>query len=687
MFKAISHYLYRTKELGPLGALRRIWVRTIEFLISWGQTGWYGLKASKGMSDAALLAHTEGSWKTIDDLLDQLADRPGTSFFFPHESVQNTVSHLNRDYPEYVSTILAKADAICTNNFTLLGQVFHFSGEIDWQADPVTSQRFPTWHRSRINNFLYSPQHPADPIFLWELNRHQHFITLGIAYWLTGDQRYVETFVSQIQSWIADNPIQHGIHWFYPLEISIRLIAWTAAFQFFRDSQIFRQKIGKTFLKSLWQQVDFLSQHLQNTRTDVPNNHMMAELTGLVLVGLAFPEFRSSQEWVQTGLRYLNQQAIAQTHPDGVNKEQATGYHRFVTELLLLIIARSRQGKLAPQATLENALKSMLDYVFFISSPDGSVPMWGDADFGHALGLGQNNNFWDFRPLLSAGAVLFDRSDWKYISGRFDEEAFWLLGPEGLEHWKQLDAQKPEQTSRGFPQSGLYILRDTWDKDADVACLRCGPFGLGGEGHCAHAHNDLLSFSLWINGQPLLVDSGTYTYHGEWRDHFRLTSAHNTVLIDDFEQAIPMRNFNWQHICHSKCIDFSEKSVIGELVYPNNVKFLRELTHSQKGVWEVKDEFIGEDQSHAVSWFFHFSPHLELQWDEALNCGIIRQEENPCFWIYPPKGIDVQIKSDWFSRNYGKKEANPLLLANWKGKISQNHAIFLWKFVSVKKGF
>ena len=260
----------------------------------------------------------------------------------------------------------------------------------------------------------------------------------------------------------------------------------------------------------------------------------------------------------------------AQTHPDGVNKEQATGYHRFIAELLLLIVARSRQGALPHAPILEDTLERMLDYMLFISTPAGTAPMWGDSDYGRALGLGQAKDFWDFRPILSAGAALFGRPDWKFAAGRFDEEAVWLLGAAALTLWEQLDAHPPDQTSRGFPDAGLYVIRDGWAADTDVAFFRCGPFGLGGEGHCAHAHCDLLSFVLWVHGQPLLVDSGTYMYHGPWRDHFRLTAAHNTVMIDGRDQATPTPNFNWQRIPEANCIAWTGNGVTGVLTYPTS---------------------------------------------------------------------------------------------------------------------
>ena len=651
----------------------------------WSQSLWWGWKARREMSDAALLARTTGAWRSVDALLDHLASRPASSYLLPHESPQETAAILYRNYPEYVSAVLAAADAACRNELSLLGQVFQYSHGIDWQSDPVTGWRWPLLHISRMGEYLWSPTPPADLILIWELNRHQHFITLGIAYWLTGDKRYVDAFSSQIQSWIETNPVQHGVNWYYGLEVSIRLLAWTVAFQFFRCSPEFRKKTGKAFLKSLWQQADFLSSHLQTTRSDVPNNHMMAELTGMALVGMAFPEFRTAAAWRETGLHLLHQQATVQTHPDGVNKEQATGYHRFVAELLLLIVARSRQGALPHEPILENTLERMLDYVLFTLTPVGTAPMWGDSDYGRALGMGQNKDFWDFRPILSAGAALFGRPDWKFAAGRFDEEAFWLMGSEGLDLWQQLDVCPPEQTSWAFPPAGLYAIRDAWTADTDVAFFRCGPFGLEGEGHCAHAHCDLLSVVLWVGGRPLLVDSGTYTYHGPWRDHFRLTAAHNTVMVDGREQAIPMPNFNWQQIPEAKCIDWTGKRVIAALTHSDQVEFIRELSHPRPGVWELVDKFTGHDEAHKVTWFFHFAAGLTLRWVDISESVMVEEHGKPYIVVFPPKGVYVELKSDCVSRYYGKKELNPMLQAIWEGEVPKSSINFCWKFEGVKE--
>lgn len=680
MIKFIHYFIYRSKELGAQGMLEHIWTRTTSGLVLFLKSVWWGVKSHHQLNDKEFMELLTNDWKNLDGVFAHFIDRPASTFLLPHQSPNETRSMLEKYHPQYLSNLLNTADAICRNELTLLGHDYKFPEGINWHTDPATGWHWPLHYRDRMSRFIGSTR-PVDLIIYWELNRHQHFISLGIAYWLTGKQCYLDTFLQQVSSWVESNPIRHGMNWYYPIEISIRLIAWTTAFQFFRASSEFQEVMGKRFLSSLWQQADFLRHHLQTVRTrdDIPNNHLIAELTGLIVVGTAFPEFRAAREWRETGLLLLVQQANEQVYPDGVHREQASGYHRFVAELLSLVVAWSRRGGIAHEPVLEHTLEHMLDYLLFSNTPDGTNPMWGDTDFGRTLGLGLDKDFWDFRPLLSVGAVLFKRPDWKHIAGRFDEEAYWLLGSDGLDQWEELDAIEPEARSCAFPKSGHYIIRDSWEPDSDVAFFRSGPFGLGGEGHCAHAHCDLLSFSLWVKGAPLLVDSGTYVYHGPLRDYFRLSSAHNTVLIDSMEQAVPKPNFNWNRISNASCRSWSENRVTGAITR-SGLEFSRTLDHSQFGVWLVEDVITGKGE-HTLEWSFNFAPGLDIELNDEDRILYVQKRGQLLVTLYLPDGdASFKLIGGLYSKQYCLKERIHKLHAVWKGQISDQGEIFQWCF-------
>ena len=91
---------------------------------------------------------------------------------------------------------------------------------------------------------------------------------------------------------------------------------------------------------------------------------------------------------------------------------------------------------------------------------------------------------------------------------------------------------KPSTLSTLLPDSGVAVLRDGWDRWANVMVLDFGrPVG-------GHAYPALGSFSLYLGGKPAALSPGSpqaYTdpdYRG-WMD---TTRSQNTVLIDDVDQ-------------------------------------------------------------------------------------------------------------------------------------------------------
>jgi hypothetical protein len=181
------------------------------------------------------------------------------------------------------------------------------------------------------------------------------------------------------------------------------------------------------------------------------------------------------------------------------------------------------------------------------------------------------------------------------------------------------------------------------------------------------------------------VDSGTYSYHGPLRDYFRVSTAHNTVLIDGCGQAIPMSHFNWRQVPEANCIDWTGERVTGELTYPGPVQFRRELSHPRHGLWELADTFTGKDK-HVMEWYFHFAPDLEVQLQENERILMMLKEGRPFLNVdMPRKEISYQLRDDWYSYKYGVKQRNRVLYAHWQGEINEKGVSFIWKFQLINK--
>src|ERR1700736_216712 len=114
-----------------------------------------------------------------------------------------------------------QAEEICRHRLDLLGYSdLDFGRPIDWHLDAVHNIRAPrkSFYRVRYLDFA----EVGDSKVTWELNRHQHLVTLAKAFRLSGDDRFAKEILSQWRSWHAQNPYPTGINWTSSLEVGFR---------------------------------------------------------------------------------------------------------------------------------------------------------------------------------------------------------------------------------------------------------------------------------------------------------------------------------------------------------------------------------------------------------------------------------------------------------------------------------
>ncbi len=146
-------------------------------------------------------------------------------FFFGPSHQQRLCGQIAQHVPAATRRVAAAAAAFEQQGLDLLGQrVRLVAGEIDWQADPHTSQR--TWGAAVLDEGDAVSVTGADVKYVWEINRQQFLTTLGRAFWFTGEPRYARGIVELVRDWIEQNPAGRGVNWSSPLEVAMRAISW-----------------------------------------------------------------------------------------------------------------------------------------------------------------------------------------------------------------------------------------------------------------------------------------------------------------------------------------------------------------------------------------------------------------------------------------------------------------------------
>jgi hypothetical protein len=439
---------------------------------------------------------------------------------------------------EAASALVRAADAVLAGTWTVFGIQRVDSADPDWFYDPVTGRRSPDRELAfRIHHRDESETGNIKQV--WEMSRHHHITVLAAAWWLTQEERYAEAAAHQLRSWWRANPFLTGVHWTSGIEVGVRLISWVWTRRLLDEWP----KAGDLFeynhdavRQIAWHQ-EFLAAF--PSRGSSANNHVLAEAAGRLAAACAFPWYAETPEWRRSAASLLERELAANTFDDGLNRELATEYHRFVLELgLLAAVEADASGYELSEATWQH-LARMLDAGAAILDAAGRAPRQGDGDEGRALVVDDpEHDAWAI-ALASGAALLGAASWWPDLDGSVQAGLVGALG-------RTRQPARPATRPRRFPDAGQVFLRSRAADGPEIWC-RCdgGPHGF--LSIAAHAHADALSLEVRHEGVDILADPGTYCYHGEpaWREWFRSTAAHNTVEVEGVSQSESGGPFLW----------------------------------------------------------------------------------------------------------------------------------------------
>ena len=617
---------------------------------------------------------------TIEDLRDKFYEDAQFNFFPAFRQKEQTLEIFEKQFGDSAENFIERAEKILEGKFDLLGyENLNFGTKVNWHYEPIADKHIPFKHWKQFDEL--ATDESGDKKIVWELNRHQYFFTLGVAYWLTGDERYAETFARHLDCWMQENPSGIGINWVSSLEVSFRAVSWIWAFHFFKDSPHLTPELFQKALKFVYQHGRHLLKYLSTYYS--PNTHLTGEALGLYYLGTQFPFFKAARNWRETGEKILFEELDRQILDDGVYFEQSTWYQRYTTDFYThFLILKTLSGEETDkdlQMKLGAKLQSLVDFLMYVTRPDGTTPIVGDDDGGRCLPLGSGRCD-DFRHVLSTNAILFERGDYKLVAGEFAEETLWLLGSAGAQSYEFLRARQPIETSAAFESGGYFVMRDGWTDTDNFMLIDCGEIGALSGGH---GHADALSIDAAVGGVTTLIDSGTYTYHESeaLRDAFRSTEAHNTLTIDGKSQSETGGKFSWKTKANADLKRWVSEPRFNFFEGAHNgyerfgATHTRSVLFLKNDYWIVRD-FVEASGKHDYKLNFHYASAANPQIESAENNVACVAENSSRIFTFADNG-DWQRTESSISTRYGKRTAAPLLQFSSSGIGAQEFFTFI----------
>lgn len=335
--------------------------------------------------------------------------------------------------------------------------------------------------------------------WVWQLSRHNEIKMMAHEYNITGDEKIAETALDIMQSWLEDAPapelgvIGYATDCWRTIECGIRMGAnWPYILFSFIKSPYFSDDLIVNWFKSIYEH----ALRLSHDRTRA--NWLIMEMNGLAHIGILFPFFKQSSNWVEDAVSTLEREIDVQFYSDGFQYELTTNYHDVVLNNYQRLFETAKAfGYALPETLMKKLVKACkIDVVLMM--PDGRLPDINDGTKEYAS------------VLLKPKARFFSDGDIDFVLGNSPE---------------------PQYTSAVLPYSGFAVFRSGWKQNDVWALFDSAPFGR------AHQHEDKLNFLLFGCGKLLITEGGNYAYdESEMRKYILSTRSHNTVRADGRDQ-------------------------------------------------------------------------------------------------------------------------------------------------------
>lgn len=490
-----------------------------------------------------------------------------------------------------------------------LAQTAHFirpdaAKEIIAHADELMHQTFTfnkTWDMERclmpytLPVIDWNDHQNDDPEWCFMLSRMDYLDHLLLASLLTGDIAYADKAKEYILNWIAAHPSIVSEPSTRTLDTGIRVMNWMEALPYLSMLHALTEDELTHITDSMFAQMQYLKEnYLPKYKT---SNWGSIQTCAIVSV---LPFLRAdflSDPLYQWALDEMTLQFSIQVYPDGMHWEQSTMYHIEVLNYGMKAVHYMGLHLQPCPSAVKEQVYALAKALVGQLMPSGEIETFGDSDRVCA------------RDVLSRAALLFDDPTFRFFGlDELDPESLYVLGVPAAQRYATLPASAPQSMHYDGEDSGMYTLRSSWDKDASFTMFTNGSLGSG------HGHSDNLHLSACYQGDPVLIDSGRFTYREDHplRVQLKGMAAHNGVMIDDKAYCVPSDSWGYadfglplkNYVRHAGNLHYFEGAMLGH--DPLQV-WVRKVIVVDPAIWMIVDE-VKCDGAHEAHSRLHFDP-------------------------------------------------------------------------------
>ena len=376
---------------------------------------------------------------------------------------------------------------------------------------------------------------------VWELSRFAWVYPLIWEWQVQKNDQAADVFWNLVEDWVAHNPPNTGVHWKCGQEIAIRMFALVSGYAAFQDADATTGDRAELLAEIVFTSGLRIDANIAYALSQ-KNNHGVSEAAGLFTAGVMLDE----KNWIQKGMKLLEQQARELIYADGSFSQHSVNYHRLMLQAYLWAIQLGKCNNITFSDDMLERVRKAGQWLLALYDPKtGRCPNLGAND-GALIFPVNGCDYLDYRPAIQAVGCVVDGKKW-IDSGPWDGLAAFFGAGQALSR----PADSPGKASNVSPINNFYLTHfdaggyAIFSRGDTSLLFHCPKLFRHRPGQC-----DLLHVDLFHNGINVLRDGGSYSYNCDppWQEYFTSNAAHNTIQFDAYDQMPKLSRFllgNW----------------------------------------------------------------------------------------------------------------------------------------------